>query len=126
MKKFELTNTTKIIGAKTLYQIKSLKNFGNVSKGDLGGWIEKEDNLSQNGDARVSGDADIIWISHLGSRYGTTTICRTKSNDLFVSCGCFEGTLNQFEAQIEKTHGNNKFGKEYMALISLVKIHFGI
>ena len=33
--------------------------FGNVKKGDLGGWIEKEDNLSQEGDCWVFGDA---WV----------------------------------------------------------------
>ena len=47
MKKFEITHTQKIVNGITLYQIKALKDFANVKAGDLRGWIEKEDNLSQ-------------------------------------------------------------------------------
>ena len=65
MKKYELTSETKVFLGKTLYRIKALVQFGNVNAGDLGGWIEKEENLSQSGnawvygDARVSGDARV-------------------------------------------------------------------
>ena len=65
MKKYELTSETKVFLGKTLYRIKALVQFGNVNAGDLGGWIEKEENLSQSGnawvygDARVSGNAEV-------------------------------------------------------------------
>ena len=59
MKKYKLTEETKIIDGKELYRIEALKDFGSVKKGEKGGWIEKESNLSQNGDAWVYGDA---WI----------------------------------------------------------------
>jgi len=39
-----------------LFRVVAIKDFGDVKKGDVGGWIEKESNLSQNGDARVSGN----------------------------------------------------------------------
>lgn len=32
-----------------LYRIRALKNFNDVRIGDIGGYIEKESNLSQNG-----------------------------------------------------------------------------
>ena len=51
---------------KPLYQIEALKDFGNVKKGEKGGWVEKEGNLSQNGDAWVYGDA---WVC------GNTRVC---------------------------------------------------
>lgn len=51
MKKYELTSETKVFLGKTLYRIKALVQFGNVNAGDLGGWIEKEENLSQYGNA---------------------------------------------------------------------------
>ena len=59
MKKYELTSETKVFFGKTLYRIKALVQFGNVNAGDLGGWIEKEENLSQYGNARVSGGARV-------------------------------------------------------------------
>ena len=68
MKKYELVLDDKkeFLGI-TLYRIRALVAIGlTVSAGDLGGYIEKEENLSQvsdnawvSGDARVSGDA---WV----------------------------------------------------------------
>lgn len=69
--KYELTKETKVYLDKTVYRIRAMENFGLVSKGELGGFIEKEENLSQSGDcwvyheaivmdnARVSGNARV-------------------------------------------------------------------
>ena len=59
VKKYELTSETKVFLGKTLYRIKALVQFGNVNAGDLGGWIEKEENLSQYGNAWVYGNAEV-------------------------------------------------------------------
>lgn len=66
-KKYELTNETVVVeGCGTsLYRIRALKDFGDVKAGDLGGYIEKESNLSQHGncwicdEAKVYGDAEV-------------------------------------------------------------------
>ncbi|WP_078705326.1 dATP/dGTP diphosphohydrolase domain-containing protein [Bartonella sp. WD16.2] len=66
-KKYELTEESKEVhilrfGRKyihTLYRIRALRNFGNVKAGDLGGFIEKEDNLSHYGDCWVGGYAEV-------------------------------------------------------------------
>ena len=42
-----------------LYRIKALKDFFNVKEGEFGGYIESERNLSQEGDAWVSGNARV-------------------------------------------------------------------
>ena len=42
-----------------LYRIKALKDFRNVEKGEIGGYIESKRNLSHEGDAWVSGDARV-------------------------------------------------------------------
>ena len=57
--KYKLTKNTKEVNGITLFQIQALKDFGDVKKGDLGGWIEKENNLSQEGNCWVSGDAKV-------------------------------------------------------------------
>ena len=59
MKKYELTTNTKMRFRRKLFQIKALVSFGDVTAGDLGGYIEKEENLSHNGDAWISGDAQV-------------------------------------------------------------------
>ncbi len=60
MKKFELTSEfiTNIFGTK-LFRIKALCEFGNVKAGELGGFLEKEENLSNDGDAWVYGNASV-------------------------------------------------------------------
>ena len=59
MKKYELTSETKVINGVELHRIKALKSFGRVEKGELGGWIESEKNLSQDGDAWVFDNAKV-------------------------------------------------------------------
>ena len=77
------------------------------------------------GDARVSGDAWVLWCSKIGSRLGTTTAFIEEDGGVKIVCGCFCGTLNEFEKKVEETHGDNIYGKEYKAFIELIKIHFG-
>ena len=61
MKKFELTSETKInIFGKKLFRIKALISFGNVEAGETGGWVEKEENLNQSGDAWVFDNAEVF------------------------------------------------------------------
>ena len=60
-KKYELVvdDTITLWGWK-LFRIKALIRFGSVDAGDLGGYVCTEDNLSQEGDAWVSGNAK-VW-----------------------------------------------------------------
>lgn len=138
MKKFELTTESIDVNGVKLYRIKSLINFGAVKAGKLGGYVEKEENLSQvdtawvfgnawvSGNARVYDDADYICLKGFGSRNRSTTMFRTKNGDIAVSCGCFGGTLEEFENKVKETHGDNKFAREYLALVEAAKIHFEV
>ena len=210
--KYELTKETKKIDLRTLYRIRALKNFGNVKKGDLGGWVEFEENLSQEGDcwifgdakvigkARVSEDAEvsdhaiisgnaevygnskvfdhasvsghsfilgdakvhqyaqcngvnvydsadvggdahlfgipafinissdsvirrtehILVVGPIGSRKSFTTFSRSI-HGINVSCGCFEGTIQEFEKRVKETHGESLLAKDYLTAIKLAK-----
>ena len=61
MKKYELTEETiKINKNKTLYRIKALRDFGDVKAGDLGGYVESEKNLSQEGDCWIYDKAKVF------------------------------------------------------------------
>ena len=56
MKKYELTNKKTDYWGSTLYRIRALIDFANVKAGDIGGWIEKEDNLSHRDNCWVYGN----------------------------------------------------------------------
>ena len=96
MKKYEMTSNTKEFLGHKLFQIRALKDFGDVKVGDLGGYIEKEENLSHNGnawvydnvkvydnakvfcDAQVHGDALIYSNARIFDKakvYGNTWVC---------------------------------------------------
>ena len=82
-KKYELTENTKIIDNITICQIRALRDFGVVKKGDLGGYIESEINLCHKGnawiycnaevfgEARVYGDA---WVLDNTEVYGNARV----------------------------------------------------
>lgn len=57
--KYELTDETIEFGGRTLYRIKALKDFGGVKTGDLGGYVESEDNLSHEGMCWIYDDAKV-------------------------------------------------------------------
>ena len=56
-KKYELTDETIEHYGTVLHRIKALKDFGDVKAGDIGGYVESEDNLSQEGNCWIYDDA---------------------------------------------------------------------
>lgn len=156
MKKFELTSESIVKFGKTLYRIRALVAFGDVKEGELGGFLEKEENLSQDGNAwvgkdaivgenatvrgnaivsgnaTVSEDATVFKTSHylvigpMGSRNGFTTFFRTKTLFIGVSCGCFRGNVDKFVKKVKETHGDNKHAKAYLAAAELAKMQIDL
>lgn len=97
-KKYELTDDSIRWSGATLYRIRALKSFGDVSKGDLGGFIEGEKNLSHSGtcwvydnamvcgNARVMEDARIDYEAHI---FGNAKISKSAvvSNNAIIDDG---------------------------------------
>ena len=48
--KYRITDNTIEHNGHIIHRIQALKDFGNVKKGEVGGYIESEENLSQKGD----------------------------------------------------------------------------
>ena len=59
-KKYKLTDETILHKSKTLYRIEALRDFNDVKKGDKGGFIECEDNLSQEGNCWIYDNAKVF------------------------------------------------------------------
>ena len=97
MKKYELTEDTKTLADGTvLHRIRALRDFTlvdgtKVREGDLGGWVERDDNLSQDGEAWVYGSARVCGSACVsGSAWvcGSARVCGSAwvSGDAWV-CG---------------------------------------
>ena len=160
MKKFEFTGETKTINlffrTATLHRIRAVAEFGLVKIGDLGGWIEKEENLSHErkawvcgdaevwgnakvcgdaevcGDAKVCGDAEVFSASHvlvigaIGSRDDFTTFFRDKDNEITVKCGCFLGKIDKFLEKVTRTHGDSKYALVYRAAVEVARLQIDL
>lgn len=147
MKKFEFTGETMTtFFGKTLHRIRAIadiiNSFGDVivKAGQLGGWLEKEENLSQDGNAWVCDDArvyDDAWVCDdavvkkpdqyltvgpIGSRNDTTTFFRNAKGVIKVKCGCFIGTIDAFLEKVTSTHGDNKHAVAYRAAAALALV----
>jgi hypothetical protein len=65
-----------------------------------------------------------ITSSFLGSRNSQTTYYWDDKREQII-CGCFKGTLEEFEEKVKITHGDNDFAKGYFKWIELVRMYRG-
>ena len=71
----------------------------------------------------ITSQPQIYTTNKIGSRKSRTIFIYSEKQ-LFVRCGCFWGTLAEFESAVEKTHGSNKYAVVYRKEIAKVKILF--
>ena len=112
----------------------AVKSGANLSGANLGGANLRGANL---GDANLRGAnlggewgklenvSDVLIVGPIGSRNGYTTIYHTDKG-VFVTCGCFRGTLDEFAKKVEETHGDNNHARDYKALVEFVKVKYGL
>lgn len=123
-KHFELTDETIEVAGNAMHRIRCTRDCKWAKTGDLGGFIEKEDNLS--GDARIDCIKAHCGFDVFGSYGRHTHAYITAENKIEITCGCFRGSIEEFEAKVRKTHGDNQYANEYLAIIYLIKIKFGL
>jgi len=139
-RKYELLqDDTKEFFGVTLYRIRALIEFNGIKVGELGGYIATEKNLDHSGNAWVSDNArvygnarvsdnarvktsfDYLCLGPIGSRCAFTTFMRSKDGGVIVACGCFTGTLEDFEARVQQVHGKDEHGQTYAAAIAFAR-----
>lgn len=145
-KKYKLTDESIKFNNRTLYRIEALKDFGDVKKGDKGGFIEDEHNLSRDGnswvygngmvygygmvrdngmvcgdgmvrgDAKIENNSDYIVFKNWWSSGRYFTW--TRSNDMW-KVGCFSGTGEEL---IKKAYQDSeKSGREYERVVKYIE-----
>lgn len=140
MKKYEFTETKNDQG---LYQIRALINIPiiGIKVGDLGGWIETENNLSHTGDCwvhdngQVSGNGRVCHNMHvhhdihiitsvtsINRSDGYTFYIGTTQNGekrIMAGCRCF--TYDEAVEHWTKTRGGSPLGDETMEILDFLK-----
>ena len=171
-KHFELTDETIEVAGNTMHRIRCTRDCKWAKTGDLGGFIEKEDNLSGNawvsdnaqvygnarvsdnarvygdarvygnarlagkarvsgnarlaGKARVAGNDDHCGFDVFGSIGRHTHAYRTSDGGVEITCGCFHGDIEAFEAKVRHTHGDSQYAREYLAIAHVIRVKFGL
>ena len=171
-KHFELTDETIEVAGNTMHRIRCTRDCKWAKTGDLGGFIEKEDNLSGNawvsdnarvygnawvsdnarvygdarvyGNARLAGDARVYGNARLAGKarvagnddhcgfdvFGSigrhTHAYRTSDGGVEITCGCFHGDIEAFEAKVRHTHGDSQYAREYLAIAHVIRVKFGL
>ena len=143
MQKYKFTGETKEVYGCTLHQIVCVTAFASVAAGEVGGYIEKDVNLSQDGNAWVCGNAEVcgnailrrgstetatdyIVIGPQGSRRSFATL-HLPSNT--VCTGCFVGDLDEFKVAVSTSHNPNHcddckiFNEQYQRVIQVFEFY---
>ena len=77
------------------------------------------------GDGRVSKLGDYVTVGPAISSGRTTTAHRDEKLGVRVNCGCFTGTIEEFEQAVEATHAAAPAHlAQYRAFVALIKAHF--
>lgn len=123
--KYELTDNTIQHDDKIFYRIRALKDFSNVKQGDLGGYLESTNNLSQVGDCWVSGWALIsgaakvkgkarvfgnAWLRDFALVTGDVDVCDDSNINLGSICTVDPIFISGFGYPITITDNNVKIG----------------
>ena len=72
---------------------------------------------------KITSADDILLIGLIGSRADYTHIYRTDQG-IYVKCGCFFGTVDEFASKVKDTHGDNKYANQYFKVIDFVNKYF--
>lgn len=102
MKKYKITKETLIHKGYTLHRIKATKSFGNVKKGELGGWIENEDNLSKDGNCWIFKNAKVYGGAVV---HGNATV--SDNAEVFGNSDINENSTVINNAQINSSYITN-------------------
>ena len=99
-KKYRIDYTQKIEEfGRTLYRIVALADFGIVTTGDQGGYIESEKNLSQSGNAWVCGNAEVYGNAEVAKFCITVRTSKyyCTISDKHMAIGCKNYTFSEWE-----------------------------
>jgi UDP-3-O-[3-hydroxymyristoyl] glucosamine N-acyltransferase len=100
-KKYVLTDNVKRVDGKFVRQIRAIRNFGNIRKGTLGGFINNEENLSHEGTCWVYEDGVVAEHARV-----------TDDAQIYQGIVFNSATVSE-RAQIGRWHGRNEFPHIY-------------
>ncbi|WP_294833300.1 hypothetical protein [uncultured Gilliamella sp.] len=72
--------------------------------------------------AKIDSNSKYITVARIGSRNDTLTAYRCANGEIGVATGCFTGNIDEFVEAVKDKHKDNKYAKQYLAAINLIKL----
>ena len=122
--KFEFTGETKVVFGVTLNRIRAVTAIAalGIAAGDLGGWIEREENLQVYGNAWVSGNAWVETVNVTATRTdGYTFLVAPTPEGPRIIAGCRYFTFKEAEAHWGSGYRCDKLGAESRSIVRHLK-----
>ena len=73
------------------------------------------------GNAHIMNSADYITINTIKNCNDATTFYRGKDGGIYVACGRFSGSIDDFAAKVKQVHAGTKHEKTYLLAVELAK-----
>ena len=100
-------------------ELESGKSYANLRSADLRSADLRYADLRSANLSYADLDKRYISITRIGSSNRMTTYC---FDDDIIWCGCFKGTLQEFEDKVNITHKDNElYLKQYLGAINYIK-----
>ena len=135
-RKYELTDVTMKFEGRTLYRIRALRNFSDVDTGELGGWVESENNLSQEGDCWIYDNAKCVDNARMydnSTMYKNSIMCsssRMYDNSRMCNNSILKGNDKLYGKLVSRVEEfieiNNKKGRIVTGVLKDGKILYNI
>lgn len=123
----EVLGNAQVYGGAVVFGNAMIYGYAEVfGKTEVFGYVRVNNSVRLLGEAFVGSESDLCFFSKFGSENRDITFFKTKDGNIFVVCGCFRGTLEEFVEKVKDTHKDDKFAKEYFAMVELVKIKFDL
>lgn len=129
--KFKLTAEFKDWCGIRLFRIEATTSFGSVKAGDKGGWVQKEENLSQvSGNAWVFGNVRVSGDVRVGKPLAVATrsdgyffaLARSKDGRPIITAGCrFFESFDAARQHWRETRGGTSLGEESLAILDYLE-----
>ena len=111
-----------VSGNARVYDSANISNFAQVSGNAIVSGRAIVSGSAQIYSGNIQDTTDYMTIGPIGSRNGYTTFFKDKDK-IMVSCGCFRGTIQEFEQKVKETHQNNlQFKDSYLSVCITAKI----
>ena len=99
------------------------KGKANLREANLYGANLREADLGDHG--KLIGDRPFFQCGPIGSR-SDYLMSFITAKGIVVQAGCFTGTMDEFRAAVEKTHGESNHAKEYEMAMLMIESHAAI